>query len=724
MRGNTKANAAQPACFFPPLFHLRVMSQQAVGSTSWGRSDHISTTGSGSSRMGARGRPSVFRSDRSDRSFDDNRFYDPTSTTSSRSGYKRRRRSSSITERAATDDQTSLTLNSTLAAFSFERSETGIGLTASLTSSNNFINFCDTVSSLPITDGKQIQEKSCNPAPMGLIPSTDHLPSVRILQPPNLTTLKTNTAIGLELSVSNLHTGVSVNPATNYLAAPQQLDSTGDVLGHYHVVVEELDALNSTIPADIQKFVFFSIIKDPDVNGAIQSSIPNGLPDGFYRVTVTAHAANHQPVLVPLSQHGSLNDAVYFTVTATGAAGSTPSVKRRAPIPLKDFQRAPFKATGRVIPRADTDADAQSSLTLLPSVIAQGFSNDGQNPPTAGQSGSLTSTNNFINFCGLTTLPVTDGTQVLTGFCVPAPMGVLPASTQMPSSKFTYPRNGEILAPNAPMTVGLAVTNFAMGNFADPQASFLSAPQQLDASGNIQGHPIIIFEPLSTSIPIVPTDPRRFALVKGISGKPDSTGVVTTTITGLPAGVYRVSSLIVAANSQPVLMPVLQHGAVDDTIFITVVDGGALPTNQTALPAGFSAPSTSTTTTTPSSPSHSATTSLSSTPSLTATSTPAKTSHVAVAVGGALAGIAVIALLLLALWFVLRRRRIARAMMLESHPVVLTGSDFGDDPPMAQVAATPAALCAQKHGRALPLNTRRGSIASAAPSYHTQANFK
>ncbi|KAJ6526235.1 hypothetical protein DFH09DRAFT_170041 [Mycena vulgaris] len=560
-----------------------------VGSTSWGRSDHDSTTGSGSlraSRLGAR--HSTFRSDRS---FHDARFHDQRSPRASReqseSGYKRRRRSKApLTARVSADAQTNRTLDSSLVALSFTRNgqEAGINQTASIVSPNNFINFCATLDT-PITDGKQLLGGSCNPAPLGEIPSIANLPSVRISAPTNGLTLAANTSIPLSLAVRNLKTGVFVNPQANYLSAPQQLDSTGNILGHYHVVVEELDALNSTVPADNRNFVFFSILGDPAGDaGTIESTITDGLPEGFYRISVMVRAANHQPVLVPIAQHGFLNDAAYFTVTASGSPGSTPSIWRRAPIPGKIYQRQPSSKTPRqVIPRADIAA--QSSFTLLPSVLAPGFSSDGSKERFGtGQSPSLTSTNNYINFCATTTLPITDGTQVQSGFCNPAPMGALPASTQMPSSKFTYPRNGDVLAPNAPMTVGLAVTNFAAGNFANAETTYLSGPQQLDVNGRIQGHPSIVFERLTTPDQTQPVDPTLFSLFKGITGVADSTGVITATVSGLQAGFYRLSSIIVTTNGQPVLLPVLEHGAVDDTIYFTVVEGGALPTNHTALP--------------------------------------------------------------------------------------------------------------------------------------------
>jgi hypothetical protein len=43
------------------------------------------------------------------------------------------------------------------------------GQVSSLTSTNNFINFCKTTSGVPLTNGQQVTGGSCNPAPVGAI---------------------------------------------------------------------------------------------------------------------------------------------------------------------------------------------------------------------------------------------------------------------------------------------------------------------------------------------------------------------------------------------------------------------------------------------------------------------------------------------------------------------------------------------------------------------------
>ncbi|KAJ7143203.1 hypothetical protein C8R43DRAFT_579147 [Mycena crocata] len=722
------------------------------GSTSWRRNDHDLTSSSETLRSSfLRARHHQVRSNPS---FADARFYGQSTSSSSESsrsdsfpnGSRRRSRRRSqikapLTARLAADAQTSLTLDASLVATSFASNgvDSAAGSSnASLTSSNNFINFCGQFTGVALTNGQILRDGSCNPAPFGQIPAVDALPSVRISEPQNGITIKADTTIPLSLTVNNLETGVFVNPTDNYLSAPQQLNSAGQVRGHYHVVVEELESLNSVNPPDGQKFAFFRLVTAVVTNGTnfIDTFVDNGLPEGYYRLTVLSRAANHQPIFAPISQHGSFNDATYvrfellqiltiltvaqFTVTNSGVAGSTPSVRRRAPVPDARPRYSNVPSTQRrVIPRAADD----TSLALFSNGIATGFANDGQDTKLSGQSASLTSSNNYINFCGLGKQPIHNGQQVRTGYCNPAPMGMLPAATRMPSSKFTYPRNGDIIAPNAPLTIGLATSNYAAGFATNAATTYQSAPQELDSNGFVKGHPLIVIEKFSDPDDSVPTDPQRFVLFKGIATAADSTGVVTTAIDGLPAGFYRLSSLITTANSVPVVSPLLQRGSMDDTIFFTVVVGGTMPTNQTSLSIG----STSTT-------SGRSTATGSASPAATSATPPPKAkSTIGAAVGGALAGVAIIALVIFAFWLLRRRRRnAAKVKMIEGQPVVLNRDDFGPAPGSVSAwfgegsastrtqASPPTVFAGSKVTRGP--GARRLSTSSAAPSYHTQAH--
>lgn len=230
-------------------------------------------------------------------------------------------------------------------------------------------------------------------------------------------------------------------------------------------------------------------------------------------------------------------------------------------------------AAARVVPQhlEARQGDPQTSLTLDPKVIASGFANNGQAVPTDGQVASLTSTNNFINFClTVAPLPITNGKQITTGSCNPAPIGVIPNVDNMPSSKFVNPPNGGKVAANTAFDIKMAVNNLVTGNFVNAQENYFAAPQQLDGSGKIIGHTHFVVELLDDGLAQTkPTDPGTFAFFKGVNGAAVG-GVVTENVAdGLPAGAYRVCSINSAANHQPVIVPVAQHGSLDDCSYFT-----------------------------------------------------------------------------------------------------------------------------------------------------------
>ncbi|EDR15084.1 uncharacterized protein LACBIDRAFT_291582 [Laccaria bicolor S238N-H82] len=222
----------------------------------------------------------------------------------------------------------------------------------------------------------------------------------------------------------------------------------------------------------------------------------------------------------------------------------------------------------------------QTSLTLDPKVIAAGFANNGQDVPAAGQVPSITSTNNFINFClTVPNLPITNGKQITTGSCNPAPIGAIPSVDKMPSSKFTNPKNGGTVAANTAFTISMAIQNLQTGNFVNAQENYFSAPQQLNNQGVIVGHSHVVVEQLTSLTQTTPTDPKKFAFFKGLNAAAQG-GVLTADVTnGLPAGSYRLCSINAAANHQPVIAPVAQHGSLDDCVYFTSTAGGAAKGN-------------------------------------------------------------------------------------------------------------------------------------------------
>ena len=214
-----------------------------------------------------------------------------------------------------------------------------------------------------------------------------------------------------------------------------------------------------------------------------------------------------------------------------------------------------------------------SHLALDPRVICTGFEQDGSANATTGQEPSLTSTNNFINFCltvGINT-PNTNGQQFQVGSCNPVPMGVLAPSTNMPSSKFVKPKNLDSIKAHTTFEIKMAIRHLEAGHFTNPDTTFYGAPQQLNAGNDILGHPHFVIENLSSVTSTDPSDPSTFAFFKGVDTAADSNGNVAINVTdGLPAGVYKLSSINSSANHAPVLVGVAQHGTLDDQIYVRV----------------------------------------------------------------------------------------------------------------------------------------------------------
>jgi hypothetical protein len=202
---------------------------------------------------------------------------------------------------------------------------------------------------------------------------------------------------------------------------------------------------------------------------------------------------------------------------------------------------------------------------LDPAVLATGFEQDGQAVQVAGQVASLTSSNNFINFClTVPNLPITNGQQVKTGSCNPAPMGVIAATTNIPSSKFVSPVNGQdIAAANAPFTITMAIQNLETGNFVNAASNYYSAPQQVNGQGNIIGHTHFTVQAIPSFTSTKPLDASTFAFFKGVNQAATNGQLSEDVTAGLAAGFYRVCSI----NTD--LVAVAQHGNMDDCVYVS-----------------------------------------------------------------------------------------------------------------------------------------------------------
>ena len=111
-----------------------------------------------------------------------------------------------------------------------------------------------------------------------------------------------------------------VNAQANYYSAPQQLNAQNTIIGHSHFVIEQLQSMTQTTPLDNTKFAFFQGVNTAaDAQGNLNVDVTAGLPAGTYRLASINAAANHQPVLVAVAQHGSLDDMVYVCLPSHNA---------------------------------------------------------------------------------------------------------------------------------------------------------------------------------------------------------------------------------------------------------------------------------------------------------------------------------------------------------------------------------------------------------------------
>ncbi|KAG0149808.1 hypothetical protein CROQUDRAFT_131010 [Cronartium quercuum f. sp. fusiforme G11] len=192
-------------------------------------------------------------------------------------------------------------------------------LSASLTSPNNFINFCISKEALGarLMNGSQAKDNyTCNGIPMGMIPAPNRMPTCKFKHPVNFSKLKANTTFDVILTIHNMITGVFTNPENTYLSAPQHLDpNTKKVIGHAHIVIQNISAINTTKTLNPHTFSFFKGINSPVGNDHTSTvEVTGGLPAGAYRLSSMLSAANHQPVLSGIAQRGSFDDMVYFTL--------------------------------------------------------------------------------------------------------------------------------------------------------------------------------------------------------------------------------------------------------------------------------------------------------------------------------------------------------------------------------------------------------------------------
>ncbi|KAJ7583252.1 hypothetical protein C8J56DRAFT_205185 [Mycena floridula] len=353
------------------------------------------------------------------------------------------RRFSRLERRDGTDPQTSISLSSSCTA---DLSSNGLEnpTSASLTSLNNFINYCASTS-LPLSTGDpNARQAACSPIPIGLLPSPENIPSAKFSFPTNGVVIPEGTLFNVTLKLRNFAIG-DIATAT-YISVPQQLNAEGKIIGHAHVVIELLQSLNQTNATNPNQFALWRTLSaqtgQSDTVSFVTGGVAGGLPEGFYRLSATLSSTSRQPIVVSVSQHGAINDAVYFTVSS-----NTSVVSSAAASVAKNTTE---QTDTSVLP---DPLGLQTSSTLDSALIVN-------NSAPASTDGEIrTSKNNFINFCAqFPSVPLWSGIDGTSSSYNPgqsfvilsrlalnitsSPFGLIVGLNVAPSVKFALPKMG------------------------------------------------------------------------------------------------------------------------------------------------------------------------------------------------------------------------------------------------------------------------------------------
>jgi len=173
------------------------------------------------------------------------------------------------------------------------------------------------------------------------------------------------------------------------------------------------------------------------------------------------------------------------------------------------------------------------------------------------------------NVCDISKKDLFNGTQNPNGECVTTVMGEIPSKNKMVSTVIRFPKNNEVIKENTPFTIRTKTINLQAGFFDDPATQYYIFPQTLNDDGIIQGHSHVTVQKIDDENE--PPNPEIFAFFKGLNDPADGNGELTTLVEkGLPAGSYRLCTMVSSFAHQPTLMPVAQRGSQDDCVRFTV----------------------------------------------------------------------------------------------------------------------------------------------------------
>jgi hypothetical protein len=179
---------------------------------------------------------------------------------------------------------------------------------------------------------------------------------------------------------------------------------------------------------------------------------------------------------------GQIGAQILPHLAGTSSAKNTGANKSGKPAP------APIHATIMQESKGSASAPSTNPGAHNPGLMQSKFSSRAlQAGATTTSTNATGSSNNFINFTMGQNLPLTNGEQIESGSANPIPMGVIAAKTNIPSSKFVFPPNGEHsgVDANKPFTISLKAG--AAG--AKGSAGTIGAPGTASAASNVGGAP-------------------------------------------------------------------------------------------------------------------------------------------------------------------------------------------------------------------------------------------
>ncbi|CAG8455760.1 14600_t:CDS:1, partial [Racocetra fulgida] len=148
---------------------------------------------------------------------------------------------------------------------------------------------------------------------IGSVPSSDHFASVLITKPDNNCVIPFNKSFIIEFKYTNFEAGQFSNKDTEFLKFPQEINTNGDIIGHFHITIQKIPSKNN-VP-DPKTFAFFTPLNyPPNSTFTYQVPIPGLADEGIYRACTYTTSRAHAGVNLASGDRGPIDDCIRFQV--------------------------------------------------------------------------------------------------------------------------------------------------------------------------------------------------------------------------------------------------------------------------------------------------------------------------------------------------------------------------------------------------------------------------